>query len=44
MALKKAIFYELKPWKTILMSKYLKGNTLHRGHSGTDAGLFHVWP
>lgn len=28
-----------------MMTKYSSGNiTLHRGHSGTDVGLFHVWP
>lgn len=45
-ALKKTttIFYELKPWKMIMMTKYSSGNiTLHRGHSGTDVRLFHVW-
>lgn len=44
-AFKTSIFYELKPWKTIMMSKHLKGNImLHRGHSGTNVGLFHVCP
>lgn len=28
----------------IIMTKYSSGNiTLHRGHSGTDVRLFHVW-
>lgn len=28
-----------------MMTKYSSGNImLHRGHSGTDVGLFHVWP
>lgn len=41
----KSMFYELKLRKTIMMSKYLKRNImLHRGHSGTDVGVFHVCP
>lgn len=28
----------------IMMTKYSSGNIrLHRGHSGTDVGLFYVW-